>query len=120
MIRLRIRRLIVLGFGLLRAQSVWVEDSLQRVGMTDAAGSTTSIALYAAKGEAASFQVIVHAPSSGLTITNLTASNLAGPSGATISQQNFTFYREYYVNVAAPSGPDLDRKSTRLNSSHLG
>src|SRR5258708_4345922 len=98
---------ILLAVGLLQAQSAWVVDSLQRVGMTDAAGSTTSMALYAAKGEAESFQVIVHAPSSGLTITNLTASDLAGPSGATISQPNFTFYREYYVNVAAPSGPNL-------------
>src|SRR5258708_3740459 len=98
---------ILLAVGLLQAQSAWVVDSLQRVGMTDAAGSTTSMALYAAKGEAESFQVIVHAPSSGLTITNLTASDLAGPSGATISQPNFTFYRECYVNVAAPSGPNL-------------
>src|ERR1700675_3558246 len=103
----RVCALILLGVGLLQAQSAWVVDSLQRVGMTDAAGSTTSIALYAAKGEAESFQVIVHAPSSGLTITNLTASNLAGPSGATISEQNFTFYREYYVDVTAPSGPNL-------------
>src|SRR6202023_2992648 len=98
---------ILLGVGLLQAQSAWVVDSLQRVGMTDAAGSTTSIALYAAKGEAESFQVIVQAPSSGLTITNLTASDLVGPGSAAISQQNFTFYREYYVNVATPSGPNL-------------
>src|ERR1700730_19317952 len=94
---------ILLGVGLLQAQSAWVVDSLQRVGMTYAAGATTSIDLYAAKGEAESFQVIVNAPSSGLTITNLTATDLTGPSGATISPQNFTFYREYYVNVTAPS-----------------
>src|ERR1700730_1417589 len=99
----RVCAFILLGVGLLQAQSAWVVDSLQRVGMTDAAGSTTSIALHAGKGEAESFQVIVHAPSSGLTITNLTASDLTGPSGATISPQNFTFYREYYVNVTAPS-----------------
>src|SRR5450432_1621440 len=102
----RVCVLIFLAVGLLQAQSAWVVDSLQRVGMTDAAGATTSIALYAAKGEAESFQVIVHAPSSGLTITNLTASDLTGPSGAKISQQNFTFYREYYVNVATISGPN--------------
>ena len=107
MITRRVCAFILLGVGLLQAQSAWVVDSLQRVGMTDAAGATTSIALYAGKGEAESFQVIVHAPSSGLTITNLTASDLTGPSGATISQQNFTFYREYYVNVATISGPNL-------------
>jgi hypothetical protein len=88
---------------LLQAQSVWVADSLQRVGMVDPAGATTSIALYAAKGESESFQVIIHAPASGVTITNLTASDLTGPGGAMISQQNFTFYREYYVNSTSPS-----------------
>ena len=95
--------LAVLLAKLLQAQSAWVVDSLQRVGMTDAAGATTSIALYAGKGEYESFQAIVHAPASSLTITSLTASNLTGPSGATISQQDFTFYREYYVNVTTPS-----------------
>src|ERR1700676_1737377 len=107
MITRRVCAFILLGVGLLQAQSAWVVDSLQRVGMTDAAGATTSIALYAGKGEAESFQVFVHAPSSGLTITNLTASDLTGPNGATISPQNFTFYREYYVNVATISGPNL-------------
>ena len=99
--------LAVLLAKLLQAQSAWVVDSLQRVGMTDAAGATTSIALHAAKGEYESFQAIVHAPASSLTITSLTASNLTGPSGATILQQAFTFYREYYVNVATISGPNL-------------
>src|SRR6202049_707281 len=103
----RVCSFILLGVGLLQAQSAWVVDSLQRVGMTDAAGATTSMHLYSGKGGAESFQAIVQAPASGLTITNLTASDLTGPSGATISQQNFTFYREYYVNVATPSGPNL-------------
>src|ERR1700694_3161907 len=107
MITRRVCAFIFLGVGLSQAQSAWVVDSLQRVGMTDAAGATTSIALYAGKGEAESFQAIVHAPASGLTITNLTASDLTGPRGAQITQQNFTFYREYYVNVAPISGPNL-------------
>src|SRR5450432_523775 len=98
----RVCAFILLGVGLLQAQSAWVVDSLQRVGMTDAAGATTSITLYAAKGETESFQVIVSAPSSDLTITNLTVTDLTGPGG-TISLQNFTFYREYYVNVTTPS-----------------
>src|ERR1035438_424817 len=85
------------------AQSVWVVDSLQRVGPTDSPGAATSIALYAAKGESESLQVIAHAPASGLTITDVTASNLTGPNGATISQQNYTFYREYYVDITEPS-----------------
>src|SRR5450432_246477 len=99
----RVCAFILLGVGLLQAQSAWVVDSLQRIGMTDAAGATTSIALHAGKGEYESFQVIVHAPASSPTITGLTASNLTGSSGATISQQAFTFYREYYVNVTMPS-----------------
>ena len=95
-----------LGLGLLHGQSVWVVDSLQRVGQSDPVGSASSIGLYAAKGESESFQVVVRAPGGGLSQVNLTPSDLQGPGGATISRQNLTLYREYYVNVTAPS-PDF-------------
>jgi len=88
------------------AQSVWVVDSLQRVGPSDAAGSTSSIGLYAAKGESESLQVIVKAPSNGLSISDVVASDLVGPGGSLISKQNITLYREYYVDVTKPS-PDF-------------
>ena len=86
------------------AQSVWVVGSMPRIGPSDGPGSASSISLYAAKGEAESFQVVVRAPSSGLSQVNLTASDLTGPG--TISKQNLTLYREYYVYVGQPS-PDF-------------
>src|SRR5258708_7759377 len=97
--------LVSVGMSMSYAQSVWVVGSMPRIGPSDAPGSASSISLYAAKGEAESFQVVVRAPSSVLSQVNLTASDLIGPGGATISQQNLTLYREYYVYVGSPS-PD--------------
>ena len=96
---------VLLSSGITFAQSAWVVGSLPRVGPSDAPGTATNIWVRAAKGEAESFQVIVSAPASGLSAVNLTASDLIGPGGATISQRNLTFYREYYVYVSKPS-PD--------------
>src|SRR5258708_33159979 len=97
--------LVAVGASVSYAQSVWVVGSMPRIGPSDAPGSASSISLYAAKGEAESFQVVVRAPSSGLSNVNLSASNLVAPGGAMISQQSLTFYREYYVYVGSPS-PD--------------
>src|SRR6266853_2830997 len=98
--------LVSVGASMSYAQSVWVVGSMPRIGPSDAPGSASSISLYAAQGEAESLQVVVRAPSSGLSQVNLTASDLIGPGGATISQQNLTLYREYYVYVGQPS-PDF-------------
>jgi len=78
---------------------VWVQSGLLRVGQTDAPGTASSISFSGARGETVDTQVIVSAPAGGLTNVNLSASALAGPSGATISASNFVFYREYYVTV---------------------
>src|SRR5260370_7084642 len=93
----------VFGASMSYAQSVWVAGSMPRIGPSDAPGSASSISLYAAKGEAESFHVVVRAPSSGLSTANLSASNLVGPGGAMISQHSLTSYRETYVSVAPPS-----------------
>jgi hypothetical protein len=77
----------------------WVASSLLRVGKTDAAGTTSSITLSGARGETVDTQVIVQAPSSGLTNVNLSASALSGPNGASIAASNITLYREYYLSV---------------------
>src|SRR5579863_9585140 len=98
--------LLSLTLGLMYGQTVWVVDSLQRVGPTDAAGTGLSIDLSAAKGESQSFQVVVQAPSAGLSINNLSTAGLTGPNGATIPASDFTFYREFYVQVTQPS-PDF-------------
>ena len=77
----------------------WVVSGLVRVGKTDAAGPTTSISLSGARGETVDAQVVVQAPSGGLSNVNVSASALAGPGGATIPASDITLYREYYINV---------------------
>ncbi len=79
--------------------TVWVTDSLTRTGVSDSAGSTTWEQLSAAKGEYASFQIIVQAPYGGLGNVNVTMSNLTGPGGAVIPSTAFSLFREQYTVV---------------------
>jgi hypothetical protein len=79
--------------------SVWVSSGLIRVGQTDAPGTTSAITLSSARGETVDTQVTVQAPAGGLTHVNLSASALAGPSGAAIPASSITLYREYYLTV---------------------
>src|SRR5438445_2399247 len=89
------------------APTIWVVPNLQRVGMSDAPGSSTQAQLTAARGEYESFQIVVRAPGGiGLTNVNLSVSDLTGSTGQTISKTDLTLYREQYVNVN-PSSPDL-------------
>ena len=81
------------------SDNLWVESGLVRVGKTSAPGPTSSIGLFAARGETVDAQVVVRAPAGGLTNVNLSASPLTGPGGATILASNITIYREYYVSV---------------------
>jgi hypothetical protein len=78
---------------------VWVFPGLIRVGQTDAPGTTSAISLSSARGETVDTQVIVQAPANGLTNVNVSASALAGPSGATIPASSITLYREYFITV---------------------
>jgi hypothetical protein len=78
---------------------VWVASSLVRVGKTEAAGMISSIDISGARGETVDAQIIVHAPTNGLTNVNVTPSDLTAPGGGTISASNITLYREYYVTV---------------------
>jgi Domain of unknown function (DUF4091) len=82
-----------------QAFPVWVSPRLVRVGLTDATGTTTSINVSSGRGETIATQVIVQAPSGGLTNVNVSASALNGPNGATIAASNITLYREFYVTV---------------------
>ena len=78
---------------------LWVSTGLVRVGKTDAPGTTSSVSLFGARGETVDTQVIVQAPSGGLSNVNVSASTLTGPGGATIPASNVTLYREHYVAV---------------------
>ncbi len=80
----------------LAAPLVCVEPSLARVGPTDPLGTATQIDLFAARGETESFQIIVRAPSGGLTNVDVTAPDLGGPEA--------TLYREHYVYLSTGTG----------------
>ncbi|MGB4786353.1 MAG: DUF4082 domain-containing protein [Candidatus Acidiferrum sp.] len=77
----------------------WVSPGLVRVSKTDAPGTVSSISLSSARGETVDTQVVVQAPSGGLTNVNLSASALTGPGGATIPASSVTLFREYYLTV---------------------
>jgi len=83
--------------------TVWVSDSLTRIGETDSPTNANSVALSGARGEYLDFQIIVTAPSGGLTNVSLSASQLVGPNGSLIQSPNCAFYRELYVDVTTSS-----------------
>jgi len=74
----------------------WTFDGMQRLGMTDAAGSGTVASISAARREWEPFQIGIHADSP-LTNVRMTATALTGPGGATIPAP--ILYREHYVQV---------------------
>lgn len=91
----------------LHAQSgplVWVVPALTRVARDEAAGNQREIALWAARGEYESFEVVVRAPAGGLKNVNVTISDLTGERGR-ISKASLTLYREHYVHIERGS-PD--------------
>ncbi len=78
---------------------VWVTSSLERTSPNAAAGANLRASISAAKGETESFQINVKAPSTGLTISSVVATDLVSATGQTISRNSYTFYAERYVNV---------------------
>ena len=82
---------------------VWTTSSLTRVGESDAPGPSTSIEIWAARGEHESFQIVVRPPSGSLSDVNVTMSDLTGPGGQQIPRSAFVLYREHYVTVSKAS-----------------
>jgi Domain of unknown function (DUF4091) len=85
------------------SQTIWVAPSLERIGKTDRPTSQKNIDLFAARGEYESFQVVVKAPSNGLSNVNVSVSDLRSTNGHSIAKKNITLYREHYVEVRKPS-----------------
>src|SRR5207245_437105 len=85
--------LIAAGQSLSASFPVCVSPSLFRVGQTDPPGTVSGITLSSARGETVDAQVVVQAPSNGLTNVNVSASALTGPGGATIPASSITLYR---------------------------
>ena len=84
---------------------VWVASDMVRIGASDAPGSGTQAQLWAGRGECEAFQIIVRAPSGGLSNVNVTVSDLSGPGGQTIPRSSYALYREKYVYVS-PGSPN--------------
>ncbi len=82
---------------------VWTAPSMQRVGMSDAAGNASDVNLAAARGEYESFQIVANGAGKGLGNVNVTVSDLRGPGGQIIPKTNFTLYREKYMHVTSAS-----------------
>lgn len=78
-------------------------SSLERIGQTARVRTTSSVRLLAARGETESFQLIVRAPQSGLTHTQVAISELQSSNNHKIAPSNITLYREHYVQVRHPS-----------------
>ncbi len=79
--------------------NVWISKALSRVGREDPPANTQKIALWAGRGEYESFQVIVRAPTGGLTNVRVAASPLTGDGKRNIPNTNVTLFREQYVHV---------------------
>ena len=82
---------------------VWTAPSMHRVGMSEAAGSSSEVNLSAARGEYESFQIVANGASNGLGNVNVTISDLQGPGGQVIPRTSFTLYREKYMHVTSAS-----------------
>jgi hypothetical protein len=85
----------------LHAQSgltVWVVPALTRVARDEPAGNQREMALWAARGEFESFQVVVRAGAGGLKNAIVAISDLTGDHGR-ISKSNLTLYREHYIQI---------------------
>jgi hypothetical protein len=83
------------------AQAVWTASATQKVRPGDAAGSTTSATLEAARNEFEAFHVVVSGGGAGAKGVTVAADPLTGPGGATIS--DVRVFREGMYNVATPS-----------------
>lgn len=83
---------------------VWAVPALTRVARDEAAENQREIALWAARGEYESFQVVVRAPAGGLKNVNVAISDLMGERGR-ITKASLTLYREHYLQITHES-PD--------------
>ena len=82
---------------------VWLVDGMQRVKPDEPAGTTTSIELFAAKGEYEPFQIIIRGPQGGLNNVNVLALDFRGPDNQKISKDHITLYREHYIYLSKGS-----------------
>ena len=74
-------------------------NSMERIGQNESPRGATSVEIGSAKNEVESFQVVVAAPTENITVVKAEISDLTGPDGSRIGQDNVTLFREEYVRV---------------------
>ncbi len=84
---------------------VWTMPSLARVGEQSPAQGSSSVELWAARGESESFQIVVRPSTAPLRNVNVVVSDLVGANSARILSSAIALYREHYVTVSKAS-PD--------------
>jgi hypothetical protein len=85
------------------APIVWTAPSLVRVGRADPPAASSKASISAARGEYESFQIVIRAPTGGLTNVDVIPSDLTQSGTWRIDHSNVTLYREHYVYVNGPS-----------------
>ncbi len=87
--------------------SFWITHSTAKIfkdntgtdPLSTAPLDSSFLQMYAAKGSLESFQVVVSAGSSDLPSLRIQVSDLLGPNGTVISNENIKVFLEYYVRV---------------------
>ena len=98
---------------------VWVKDSLEHIRREDPGTENRDIHLYAAKGEYESFQIGIKANQPDLTVSEVQITPLNGQNG-TLDRDNFTLYRQHYVNITKPSPNKIEDVGDRVKSLGAG
>ncbi len=81
---------------------IWVTNPLERIRKDCKAKSVTDYALFAAKNEYESFQIIINAGDSAVTVENIEFSDFVTSDGKVLSDC-VTVYREHYVEIVKNS-----------------
>lgn len=98
---------------------VWARDSLEHIRLKDKGDNNRDIHLYAARGEYESFQIGIRTNQSASNVEDVQISPLVGKNTA-IEGDNFTLYREHYVNVTKPSSGSSSIKNSNNRVKSLG
>jgi len=103
---------LVLFAGKAETQSLvwWTAHALVKVRPRDALPSNKSqtVGLFAGRNEFEPFQIVLRAENQKVQNVDVQASDLAGPSGASIASDNITIYLERYLNLKTASSVEGD------------
>jgi hypothetical protein len=86
----------------------WTTHSLEKVRPYDRQPSQPpqSVKIYTARNEFEPFQIVLRAGIRGLSGVDIQVSDLKGPGGAVVSNNNISVYLERYLDIKIPSSVD--------------